>query len=211
MMLRAELPVQRNKTLKGRSSMRELLLRADGRGSPLRHQRADHCVLPTQQARFRDVQPVLTLLERLALPIDGLRGHVNTLFVARDGEIVVGSAALEVYGEGALLRSVAVAPEYQRVGLGRRLIDVALDSAWERGVPSVYLLTTTAEPYFAKLGFARIDRDQVPADVQRSIEFTSACPSSATVVHNFAQTASIRPRRRPRSGSGGRTRPLAIL
>jgi amino-acid N-acetyltransferase len=43
-------------------------------------------------------------------------------------------------------------------------------------------LTTTAERYFPKFGFERIERNDVPASVQASVEFTSACPSSAIVM-----------------------------
>ena len=49
-------------------------------------------------------------------------------------------------------------------------------------MPALYLLTTTAERYFPKFGFERIERAEVPLSVQTSIEFTSACPSSATVM-----------------------------
>jgi amino-acid N-acetyltransferase len=49
-------------------------------------------------------------------------------------------------------------------------------------VPAIYLLTTTAERYFPKFGFERIQRADIPPAVQTSIEFTSACPSSATVM-----------------------------
>jgi amino-acid N-acetyltransferase len=52
-------------------------------------------------------------------------------------------------------------------------------------VPAIYLLTTTAERYFPKFGFERIARTDVPATVQTSIEFTSACPASAAVMRKL--------------------------
>jgi N-acetylglutamate synthase-like GNAT family acetyltransferase len=129
-----------------------------------------------------DFDAVLELLAQNNLPADGLRDHISTLLIARQDRRVVGSAALEMYADGALLRSVAVAPALQRHGLGRRLTDAALHLARERTVPAVYLLTETAEQYFPKFGFERIARTDVPASVQTSVEFTSACPSSATVM-----------------------------
>jgi len=140
--------------------------------------------LPAQieQARAADLEAVLRLLSRNRLPPDGLEDHLATMIVARrDGE-VVGSAALEVYADGALLRSVAVAPEAQRHGLGRELTDAAIRLAQELQVPAVYLLTTTAERYFPAFGFEPIARTDVPPGVQTSVEFRSACPSSATVM-----------------------------
>jgi amino-acid N-acetyltransferase len=133
-------------------------------------------------ARERDAAEVFELLELNHLPVDGLRDHLATTLVARQNERVVGSAALEVYSDGALLRSVSVAPWLQRAGLGRQLTDAAIQLARDTGVPAVYLLTTTAEEYFPRFGFERIERQEVPESVQASVEFTSACPSSAAVM-----------------------------
>jgi amino-acid N-acetyltransferase len=44
------------------------------------------------------------------------------------------------------------------------------------------LLTTTAEDFFARFGFRRTDRTQVPPSVRESREFQGACPTSATVM-----------------------------
>jgi amino-acid N-acetyltransferase len=140
--------------------------------------------VPTQieHARPDDTDGVLRLLEQNRLPLDGLHHHLATTLVARRNGSIVGSAALEVYPEGALLRSVAVATELRGQGLGHTLTDAALQLAQDLSLPAIYLLTTTAEGYFPKFGFERIARADVPATVQTSVEFTSACPSSAIVM-----------------------------
>jgi amino-acid N-acetyltransferase len=135
-----------------------------------------------EQARPEDAPDVLHLLERNHLPLDGLRDHLATTVVARRNGQIIGCAALELYPDGALLRSVAVAPEARGCGLGHELTGAAIRMAEALRVPAIYLLTTTAERYFPKFGFERIARMDVPATVQTSIEFTSACPSSATVM-----------------------------
>ena len=135
-----------------------------------------------QAARPQDFDTIAQLLRDNKLPLDGLREHLATTLVARDGDAIVGSAALEVYGDGALLRSVAVVPGRQHAGLGRTLVDAAIDLARTREIAALYLLTTTAERYFPKFGFERIERADVPAGVQQSVEFTSACPASAVVM-----------------------------
>jgi amino-acid N-acetyltransferase len=135
-----------------------------------------------EPARAADLEAVLSLLRDNALPADGLSDHLATTLVVRDGDRIVGSAALEVYGDGALLRSVAVAPHLQRSGLGRTLTDAAIDLARRRRLPALFLLTTTADGYFPRFGFERIERSQVPAAVRTSVEFTSACPASAIVM-----------------------------
>ena len=140
--------------------------------------------MPTQiqRAQPSDRDEVVRLVEQNNLPLAGLEQHLSTTFVARVDGRIVGAAALEVYADGALLRSVAVAPELQRRGVGHQLTDAAIELAKETGAPAVYLLTTTAERFFPKFGFERIGRNEVPAGVQTSIEFTSACPTSATVM-----------------------------
>jgi amino-acid N-acetyltransferase len=134
------------------------------------------------RARPDDAPAVLRLLERNDLPREGLTDWIATTLVAREDGQVIGSAALEIYPDGALLRSVAVAPEAQGQGVGRELTAAAIHLADTLNAPALYLLTTTAERFFPRFGFERIARADVPATVQASIEFTSACPSTATVM-----------------------------
>ena len=126
-----------------------------------------------------DFDTVLALLAQSGLPEAGLRDHRDSLLVARiEGELV-GTAALEMYGECALLRSVAVYPAHRDKGVGRCLTDAALMFARAHAVRRVYLLTTTAPDFFHRLGFEPVDRAAVPAAVRASAEFTGACPASA--------------------------------
>ena len=114
------------------------------------------------------------------LPVDGLADHLGSALVGRDGAKIVASAALELYGDAALLRSVAVAPSHRGRGLGERITRAALDLAEARGVRTVYLLTTTAADFFARrLGFAMTTRAAVPGRVRASLEFTALCPDAA--------------------------------
>jgi len=138
-----------------------------------------------EAAQSSDARDVLRLLDRNHLPLDGLANHLGTTLVARQDGRIVGSAALEVYADGALLRSVAVAPELQRQGLGRDLTSAAVRLAQDLHVTAIYLLTTTAERYFPKFGFERITRAEVPVTVRTSVEFTTACPSSAVVMRKI--------------------------
>ena len=133
-------------------------------------------------AEESDLPAVRRLLETQHLPLDGIDEHVSTMVVARKGSEVVGAAAVELYSDGALLRSVVVDPVVQGQGLGHRLSEAALSIARDRGTRTAFLLTTTAERFFPKLGFEPIVRDHVPVSVQTSIEFQSACPASAVVM-----------------------------
>jgi amino-acid N-acetyltransferase len=133
-------------------------------------------------ARASDLPAVHRLLEARQLPLDGVDEHLGTMIVARTDTDVVGAAAVELHADGALLRSVVVADAHQGQGLGHRLTESALQVASRHGADTVFLLTTTADRFFPRFGFARIPRDEVPASVQASVEFQSACPASATVM-----------------------------
>ena len=135
-----------------------------------------------ESATERDLPEIRALLERLHLTLAGVDDHLPTMLVAREGEEIVGTAALELYGDGALLRSVAVAPHLRGRQLGHQLTDAALQLASKRGVTKVFLLTTTAERFFPRFGFEPIGREQVPPSVRESVEFQSACPASAIVM-----------------------------
>lgn len=127
-----------------------------------------------------DVEPLGALLVSVGLPTEGLREHLGTALVARDGGVVVGCVALEVYDDAALLRSLAVAPSRQGEGLGRRLTRGALELGRETGVKTFCLLTLTARDFFAReFGFRPVARGETPSAVRQSVEFQSACPASA--------------------------------
>ena len=135
-----------------------------------------------EAATSRDLPDVHELLTRHRLPLDGVDDHVQTMLVAREDSQIVGSAALEIYAEGALLRSVAVDARQQGRHVGHQLTEAALQLAREHGAHAVFLLTTTAERFFPRFGFEQIAREDVPPSVQASVEFTSACPASAIVM-----------------------------
>ena len=99
--------------------------------------------------------------------------------VHEDDGRVVGVAGLELHGEDGLLRSVAVNSDYRRQGLGASLVEAALERAARLELGTVFLLTTDAKDYFARLGFTECPRDQAPAAIQESWEFITGCPSSA--------------------------------
>src|SRR5215470_965144 len=118
-----------------------------------------------------DVRAILDLVESVYLPPEGIAEAMEYFWVARAGERIVGTVGLEVYNDMALLRSLVVTPACQRTGLGHALTETALSYLTTRQFRAVYLLTTTAEAFFARHGFCLVPRDAVPASVQQSVEF----------------------------------------
>jgi amino-acid N-acetyltransferase len=141
----------------------------------------------TSDARLRDATVAdLVGIERLLtasqLPLAGVAESLPGFVVAESAGAIVGTAALEVCCDNALLRSVAVAPEWRSRGLGRALVTRVIADAEARGLRALYLLTTTAEHYFPSFGFEQITRDDVPAEIRGTEEFQGACPASAVVM-----------------------------
>lgn len=130
-------------------------------------------------AKEADLAAIKSLLAASDLPIAGVDDHWKTFLIARSGEQVVGCGGAEAYQFAALIRSVAVAPEYRSHGIGRKLVRQLLDRLASRGLREFYLLTTTAEEYFRKRGFKPIDRDEVHPQLLGSHEFQGACPDTA--------------------------------
>lgn len=126
-----------------------------------------------------DLEHIRRLLAACDLPTAGVEDHWKTFLLARDGEKVVACGGAEAYQLAALIRSVAVLPEYRSHGIGRKIVRQLLDRLASRGLREFYLLTTTAEAYFKKRGFKVIDRDEVHPQLLASREFQDACPSSA--------------------------------
>ena len=137
---------------------------------------SDITITPAQAS---DLESIKSLLVTNGLPTAGVDAHWKTFLLARDGDKIVGVGGAEAYQFAALIRSVAVLPEYRSHGIGRKLVRQLLDRLASRGLREFYLLTTTAEEYFRKRGFKPIDRDEVHPQLLSSREFQDACPDSA--------------------------------
>ncbi|MEO0436178.1 MAG: arsenic resistance N-acetyltransferase ArsN2 [Pseudomonadota bacterium] len=102
------------------------------------------------------------------------------LYGARYNDELQGLVGLEYYGDVALLRSLVVRRELRCSGSGRSLVLFAEQQALRSGAQALYLLTTTAADYFTRLGFSTLPRDEAPAAIAASQQFSDLCPSSAS-------------------------------
>lgn len=134
-----------------------------------------------ERALPADLTEVEALLGGDGLVLDGVHEAFGFL-VARGAGAVVGSIGLEVYGRGGLVRSVVVKPERRGSGIGTQLVVAALAWARELGVGELYLLTATADRFFARFGFEPVERGVVPSSVLGSREFSASCCETATIM-----------------------------
>lgn len=127
----------------------------------------------------RELPKILELLDEADLPAAGVEEHLDSFIVARDEGALVGCVGMEVYGDVGLLRSLVVRPSTRGSGVGRLLVEALFERAREKGLDSLYLLTTTADDYFSRFGFEAIAREDADPRLQASEEFRGACPDSA--------------------------------
>lgn len=131
-------------------------------------------------ATAADLLPLLGLLEAAGLPRDGVQERFPGGYAAVDGPLgLVAAAGVEEHGREGLLRSVVVAPDQRGRGLGAELVRDRVAWAGARGLARVWLLTTTAAPFFRQLGFEPAARDAAPPELQASSELARACPAGA--------------------------------
>jgi amino-acid N-acetyltransferase len=126
-----------------------------------------------------DMPAVLALLQSAGLPISDLTSAQQLQLWVLKSNALQGVIALEHFGTEALLRSLAVAPEYRQRGLGRELVARLEHDAHADGIKQLVLLTETAGPFFRGLGYQVIDRQSVSEALKQSAEFRSLCPASA--------------------------------
>ena len=125
-----------------------------------------------RKALIADVPAIQGLVNRfaderkmLSRSLSEIYENVRDYFVIDDGGAVVGSAALHVFwGDLAEVRALAVAPEYQKLGLGLRLLRACCRDAEKMGIRKVFALTF-APSFFQRAGFRDISKNDLPHKV----------------------------------------------
>lgn len=148
--------------------------------------RADTPSVRLEPATWAGREWVVSLLDRAGLPTadleaDAPREDGPALFVVVADEGRVGCIGIERADDVALLRSAAVVERHRGEGYGTAAVRALEREAGEAGVETLYLLTTTAAPFFERLGYETVDRAAIPVELEGSREVSDLCPESATV------------------------------
>jgi amino-acid N-acetyltransferase len=129
-------------------------------------------VYKVEKAKIADVPQIHKLIngfadrgQMLARPLSEIYESLRDFVVIRDGENVIACAALHIAWEDlAEIRSVAVAEESQKKGVGARLIAACVKEADELGIKTVFCFTYRPE-FFKKQRFVDIDKMELPRKV----------------------------------------------
>lgn len=152
-----------------------------------------------RNAVMADIETIYALVERnsrrgILLPRSraSLQENVQSLFVASENGLLVGVVALHVLASDlAEVRSLAVDPQAQGQGIGRKLVEFAVVHAARLGIENVLSLTYQVE-FFRKCGFAVVDRLQFPQKVWKdcmNCPKMAACDEIAMQINAIAATA----------------------
>ena len=125
-----------------------------------------------EKARINDVTQIHELInyfadkdEMLPRPLSEIYENIRDYFVVRKGERVVACAALHIcWADLAEIKSVAVASDIQKQGIGGQLIDACLKDANGLGLTTVFCLTYKPA-FFEKFGFSQRDKMELPRKV----------------------------------------------
>jgi amino-acid N-acetyltransferase len=125
-----------------------------------------------EKAKITDVPQIHKLINgfadrgmMLARPLSDLYEDVRDFVVIREGEKVVACAALAIAWEDlAEIRSVAVAEEMQKQGLGAQLVKTCIAEAMALGIKTVFCFTYRPA-FFKEQGFEEIDKMELPRKV----------------------------------------------
>ena len=133
-------------------------------------------------ALMSDLEAVVALLKQYDLPSSDVAEHLTQFILAHEKDQVIGVGGYELSGRYGLIRSFAVNPNYAGLGIAGHIFNQLKEQAIQTNLTHFYLLTTTADGYFARLGFQVVARDEVPESIRTTEQFSSLCPGSATVM-----------------------------
>ena len=134
-----------------------------------------------RSAKTEDLSAIISLLAECGLPAEDLgpASLVSFELAFDPNGRIVGIVGLDISGRDALLRSLAIAPDWRGTGLGAHLVARREAAAVLAGVSALYLLTTTVAGLFRRLGYVDVLREVVPVAIAAHAQFRSLCPASA--------------------------------
>jgi amino-acid N-acetyltransferase len=127
-----------------------------------------------RHATVRDARAICDLVNGLAekglmlhRSLEDVFDSIREFLVAVEGEMLLGCVAVDVYWGGlAEIRSLAVAADSQGRGVGKGLVEAAVDDAASLGIRKVFALTYE-KPFFEKRGFRVVELKTLPEKVWR--------------------------------------------
>ena len=142
-------------------------------------------MIKIEKLENKDIGFAKELLREFDLPNSDIENESLNLFTISRTNEVVGIVGFEQYDVHGLLRSFVIDKNYQSKGLGAQALVVVETLANQQGVEQFYLLTTTADKFFARNDYTVFDRQAVPESISKTTEFNTLCPDSAVCMRKI--------------------------
>lgn len=130
-----------------------------------------------------DISIVKRLLAGANLQSDHLAADNQHYFVVENpkDQVIIGTIGMETYEKDGLLRSFVMERHIWDVNMGLECIGVLLTYAKQLGLAHIYLVTLTAQEFFAQLGFVTIPFAELPQPLH-SVESVKKIGSEGVVM-----------------------------
>lgn len=134
---------------------------------------------PAETVQLEEIQK---LLQNSRLPFEDIGTHLQNFLCMMNKEEIIAVGGFEIYDEIALLRSLAVTEAKRNEGFGQIIYSALIDHAKTKNIKTIYLLTETAEKFFLKNGFLKVERNIIPETIKNTYEYKKLCAESAIVL-----------------------------
>jgi arsenate reductase len=136
-----------------------------------------------QEATEADHGEICALLATAGLPTSDIDPELCPSFVAiKAGGKILATGAVQRVGDDGLLRSVVVDAAFRSQGHGKQIVTALEARARAAGMHALFLLTTSSESFFARMGYRPIDRNDAPASIRETQQFAKLCPASSILM-----------------------------
>lgn len=135
---------------------------------------------PALESDYKEISYLLNVNE---LPSSDITEDHVQIFVGLNQQEIIGTIGLQKYDSIGLLRSLVVKDGYKSQKIAGKLLHYIFDYCVMHKITELYLLTTSAEEYFYKYGFQKIERILVPEVIKETKQYQEICPKVAVVMH----------------------------
>lgn len=133
-----------------------------------------------RNATQADIDGIMAIIDPLvergvlvARDRDAIEKEIDRYIVLAQDEEIIGCAALHPFpaDKAVELACLAVNPFYRDGGRGERILNFAEKSAKERGMKTLFVLSTQTTHWFIERGFAEADVSKLPAEKQATYNY----------------------------------------
>ncbi|WP_457625522.1 N-acetyltransferase [Persephonella sp.] len=125
-----------------------------------------------RKATVKDAKDIFGILQRFAIEgillprsLNSIYENIRDFYVYEENGKIAGIGSLHIFWEDlAEIKSLAVLPEYQGKGIGKKIVKECIKEAKQLGIKKVFALTYVPD-FFQKLGFKIVDKSEFPQKV----------------------------------------------